>query len=193
MGQPKEVDLIPNGHNIAVTSSNAALFVHRVADYKLNQLLRSPVAAFLRGLHSLIPRAWISMFNDRELQELIGGVEGGAALDITDLQRHVIYAGGYSADHPVVHGLWQALEAFTPRQQADFLKFVTSCPRPPLLGFAYLEPPLCIQMAVGDEATNRLPTAATCMNLLKLPPYPAQQLKEKLLYAIESGAGFELS
>ncbi|KAH7623971.1 hypothetical protein Ndes2526B_g01225 [Nannochloris sp. 'desiccata'] len=193
LGQPKEVDLIPNGHNIAVTSSNAALFVHRVADYKLNQLLRSPVAAFLRGLHSLIPRAWISMFNDRELQELIGGVEGGAALDITDLQRHVIYAGGYSADHPVVHGLWQALEAFTPRQQADFLKFVTSCPRPPLLGFAYLEPPLCIQMAVGDEATNRLPTAATCMNLLKLPPYPAQQLKEKLLYAIESGAGFELS
>lgn len=193
IGQPKEVDLIPNGRDIPVTSSNAALFVHRVADYKLNQQLRTPVAAFLRGLHSLIPRAWISMFNDRELQELIGGVEGGAALDIADLQRHVIYTGGYSADHPVVHGLWQALESFTSRQQADFLKFVTSCPRPPLLGFAFLEPPLCIQMAVGDDATNRLPTAATCMNLLKLPPYPTEQLKEKLLYAIESGAGFELS
>jgi HECT-domain (ubiquitin-transferase) len=193
LGKPKEVDLIPNGHNIAVTGANATLFVHRVADYKLNQQLRTPVAAFLRGLHSLIPRAWISMFNDRELQELIGGVEGGAALDITDLQRHVVYAGGYSADHPVVHSLWDTLASFTPRQQADFLKFVTSCPRPPLLGFAYLEPPIAIQMAVGDEATNRLPTAATCMNLLKLPPYPPQQLKEKLLYAIESGAGFDLS
>jgi ubiquitin-protein ligase E3 C len=193
LGQPKEVDLILNGRDIPVTSSNAALFVHRVADYKLNEQLRTPVSAFLRGLHSLIPRIWITMFNDRELQELIGGVEGGAGLNITDLQQYVIYAGGYSADHPVVHGLWQALESFTPRQQADFLKFVTSCPRPPLLGFAYLEPPLCIQMAIGDDATNRLPTAATCMNLLKLPPYPAEQLKEKLLYAIESGAGFDLS
>jgi hypothetical protein len=193
LGHPKEVDLITNGHNIPVNASNAALFVHRVADYKLNQQLRTAVAAFLRGLHSLIPRAWISMFNDRELQELIGGVEGGAALDIADLQRHVVYAGGYSAEHPVIQGFWLALSSFTPRQQADFLKFVTSCPRPPLLGFAYLEPPLCIQMAVGDEATNRLPTAATCMNLLKFPPYPAKQLKEKLLYAIESGAGFDLS
>jgi ubiquitin-protein ligase E3 C len=193
LGQPTEVDLIPNGHNIPVTASNAALFVHRVADYKLNQQLRAPVAAFLRGLHSLIPRAWISMFNDRELQELIGGVEGGAALDIADLQRHVVYAGGYSADHPVIQSFWQVLASFSPREQADFLKFVTSCPRPPLLGFAYLEPPLCIQMAMGGEAENRLPTASTCMNLLKLPQYPAQQLKEKLLYAIESGAGFDLS
>ena len=194
LGQPQEVDLIPNGRNIPVTASNAALFVHRVADYKLNMQLRAPVAAFLKGLHSLIPRAWITMFNDRELQELIGGVEGGAALDIADLQRHVIYAGGYSADHPVIHALWQALDSYTSREQADFLKFVTSCPRPPLLGFAYLEPPLCIQMAVGEEATNRLPTAATCMNLLKLPPYwDGKQLREKLLYAIESGAGFDLS
>ena len=32
------------------------------------------------------------------------------------------------------------------------------------------------------------------MNLLKLPPYrTAQQIREKLVYAIESGSGFELS
>ena len=48
------------------------------------------------------------------------------------------------------------------------------------------------QMARKDE--DRLPTASTCMNLLKLPPYSkTSNLKEKLLYAINSGAGFELS
>ena len=40
----------------------------------------------------------------------------------------------------------------------------------------------------------RLPSAATCMNLLKLPQYDTvEQLREKLLYAIKSHCGFELS
>ena len=47
---------------------------------------------------------------------------------------------------------------------------------------------------LDPRATERLPTAATCMNLLKLPPYgSAEQIREKLLYAVKAGAGFELS
>lgn len=54
-----------------------------------------------------------------------------------------------------------------------------------------LDPPFCIQNA-GD--TDRLPSASTCMNLLKLPAFNSkEQMKEKLLYAIESNSGFELS
>ncbi|KAL6978060.1 E3 ubiquitin-protein ligase upl6, partial [Sarracenia purpurea var. burkii] len=52
--------------------------------------------------------------------------------------------------------------------------FVTGCSRGPLLGFKYLEPLFCIQRAAGnasEEVIDRLPTSATCMNLLKLPPY----------------------
>lgn len=37
--------------------------------------------------------------------------------------------------------------------QAAFLRFITSCPRPPLLGFKYLEPPLGIQ--VGMQTSRR--------------------------------------
>jgi ubiquitin-protein ligase E3 C len=45
-----------------------------------------------------------------------------------------------------------------------------------------------------DPASVRLPSAATCMNLLKLPRYSnPQQLRDKLLYAISSNSGFELS
>lgn len=43
-------------------------------------------------------------------------------------------------------------------------------------------------------AKDRLPTASTCFNLLKLPNYTRKSvLREKLKYAIESNAGFELS
>ncbi|THG22241.1 hypothetical protein TEA_022553 [Camellia sinensis var. sinensis] len=52
--------------------------------------------------------------------------------------------------------------------------FVTGCSRGPLLGFKHLEPLFCIQRAAGnasEEALDQLPTSATSMNLLKLPPY----------------------
>ena len=55
----------------------------------------------------------------------------------------------------------------------------------------------CAQMAgqVLDEAAQeRLPTASTCVNLLKLPPYrSASVIREKLLYAIKNVGGFDLS
>uniref|UniRef100_A0A1B0DFM4 RNA-directed DNA polymerase n=1 Tax=Phlebotomus papatasi TaxID=29031 RepID=A0A1B0DFM4_PHLPP len=54
-----------------------------------------------------------------------------------------------------------------------------------------LDPPFCIQDAVNTE---RLPSASTCLNLLKLPPFQNEEtLRIKLLYAIDSGSGFELS
>lgn len=57
--------------------------------------------------------------------------------------------------------------------------------------FQELDPPFCIQHA---GSVDRLPTSSTCMNLLKLPEFADEKkLREKLLYAIQSGAGFELS
>ena len=41
---------------------------------------------------------------------------------------------------------------------------------------------------------DKLPTAQTCFNLLRLPTYSNHKvMKEKLLYAINSGAGFEMA
>jgi len=46
----------------------------------------------------------------------------------------------------------------------------------------------------GGSAADRLPTASTCFNLLKLPNYGKRSiLKEKLRYAISCNTGFELS
>lgn len=55
-----------------------------------------------------------------------------------------------------------------------------------------LYPAFCIHN--GGTDLERLPTASTCMNLLKLPEFCDQHLmRNKLLYAVESSAGFELS
>jgi ubiquitin-protein ligase E3 C len=60
-----------------------------------------------------------------------------------------------------------------------------------------MQPKLGINMRghVGNEADeNSLPTASTCFNLLKLPPFTSEdKMRDKLLLAIEAGSGFELS
>jgi ubiquitin-protein ligase E3 C len=59
-------------------------------------------------------------------------------------------------------------------------------------GFKELVPKFAIRDAGRDN--ERLPTASTCVNLLKLPMYTDEGiLKTKLLQAINSGAGFDLS
>lgn len=44
---------------------------------------------------------WIRLFNPQELQRLIGG-EGGRAIDVEDLKRNTLYAGGYHQSQPVM-------------------------------------------------------------------------------------------
>ena len=61
-------------------------------------------------------------------------------------RRHVVYYGGFHSSHRVVRWLWDVLEHdYNPTQRSAFLKFVTSCSRPPLLGFSQLHPQFSIR------------------------------------------------
>ncbi|XP_061385742.1 ubiquitin-protein ligase E3C isoform X2 [Danaus plexippus] len=189
LGEQRINELKPGGGNIPVTAENRIEYIHLVADYKLNRQIRSQCIAFKRGLTSVVNAEWLRMFSCRELQLLISGAE--VPIDLVDLRRHTQYGGGFSDSHPTVQCFWKVLEGFTDHQRRQLLKFVTSCSRPPLLGFKDLQPPFCIQSAGGSE---RLPSSSTCMNLLKIPEYHSQDvLADKLLYAIQAEAGFELS
>ena len=108
------------------------------------------------------------------------------------MKSNVIYSGGYTEDHETIKCFWEVVEDMSPDDQRELLQFTTSCSRPPLQGFRHLNPHFCIHKA--GEAEQRLPTASTCMNLLKLPAYASSSiLRDKLLYSIRSGAGFEMS
>ncbi|XP_020230204.1 E3 ubiquitin-protein ligase UPL6 isoform X2 [Cajanus cajan] len=194
-GEQTEEELLPGGRNLRVTNENVITFIHLVANHRLNFQIRQQSSHFLRGFQQLIQQDWIDMFNEHELQLLISGSLD--SLDIDDLRLHTNYAGGYQSEHHVIETFWEVLKGFSLENRKKFLKFVTGCSRGPLLGFRYLEPLFCIQRAssnASDESLDRLPTSATCMNLLKLPPYTSkEQLETKLLYAINADAGFDLS
>lgn len=108
--------------------------------------------------------AFDSMFNQQEVQILIGGVN--APIDLADLRKYTNYGGLYDDEHPIITAFWRVVSQFDHEQKRLLLRFVTSCSRPPLLGFKELVPNFSIRDA-GTDA-NRLPTSSTCVNLLKV-------------------------
>ncbi|KAG9308894.1 HECT-domain-containing protein [Chiua virens] len=189
-GVAKAIDLIPNGSNIPVTRENRLQYIYLMSHYKLSKQIKLQSEAFFEGLSEMIDPKWLRMFNQQELQILLGGVN--APVDLDDLRQHTNYGGLYDNDEPTIQTFWEVLESFDQEQRRAFLRFVTSCSRPPLLGFKQLNPYFAIRDAGSDQ--HRLPTSSTCVNLLKLPRYTSEKvLREKLLQAISSGAGFDLS
>jgi ubiquitin-protein ligase E3 C len=189
-GVAKAVDLIPDGSNVPVTRENRLQYIYLTSHYRLSKQIKLQSEAFFEGLSDMIDPKWLRMFNQQELQILLGGVN--APVDVQDLRAHTQYGGLYDNDEPTIQTFWKVLEDFDQEQRRLFLRFVTSCSRPPLLGFKQLNPLFAIRDAGSDE--HRLPTSSTCVNLLKLPRYTSERkLHDKLLQAISSGAGFDLS
>lgn len=215
LGQLVTHELVPGGKAIPVTNENKINYIHLMAHFRMHTQIKDQTAAFIRGFRSLINPDWLSLFSTPELQRLISG--DNVPLDLRDLRRHTHYYGGFHDSHRVVCWLWDILDKdFNDEERRLFLKFVTSCSKPPLLGFAHLEPPFSIRcVEVGDDEDtgdtigsvirgfftirkkdpqNRLPTSSTCFNLLKLPNYQKKStLRDKLRYAVSSNTGFELS
>ncbi|TYJ56005.1 hypothetical protein B9479_003247 [Cryptococcus floricola] len=187
-GVQKQVDLIPGGSDIPVTADNRHEYIQLVCKYKLDKQIAAQSKAFFLGLSDLIDAKWLRMFDQQELQQLIGGEE--TPIDLKDLRAHCHVDGFPNDTTPTL--FWKVVGSFTEEQKRDLLRFVTSCSRPPLLGFSQLYPAFAVKFNGSDM--DRLPTASACFNLLKLPGYTNEAtLRSKLLQAITSGAGFDMS
>jgi hypothetical protein len=194
-------ELLPNGSQVPVTNDNRLAYVAAVADWRLRGVVEPGVAAFRSGLATLIPVPWLSLFLPSELNTLISG--GAVDFDVDDLARHCQYANGYSSSSSCVKMFFDVLKGFTPQQRAQLLKFTTSCSKPPYGGFKHLHPPFTLARievsapffaAIAGPDVERLPSASTCFCRLNLPTYRRQStMREKLLMAITSASGFDLS
>ena len=161
-------------------------FLLSYANFKCNTQIEEKTRLFRRGFLQVIRPEWLSMFSNQELNQIISGSDPDFSVD--ELKSHTLYHE-YQPNDPTILIFWQFLRELTPQQKALFLAFVTSCPRPPTLGFGSLKPKFCISR---DGDPSHLPTANTCMNVLRLPDYQDKaQLRAKTLYAINAKAGFE--
>lgn len=188
-------ELRPGGASISVTNENRLVYISYIARHRLQIQPHQQTSAFLRGLGTIISTSWLSMFNQSELQTLVGGAS--SEISVSDLRANTQYGGIYAIgddglEHPSVQMFWKVMQNLDDTDRKKVLKFVTSTPRAPLLGFGNLNPKFSIRDSGSDQ--TRLPSTSTCVNLLKLPVYRDEKiLKERLLYSVNAGAGFNLS
>lgn len=85
--------------------------------------------------------------------------------------------GGYSAEHPVIKVFWRVVEGFTDEEKRKLLKFVTSCSRPPLLGFKVHGLGLS-----GVRGRAAGPSAPVCMRRVQRTVFAAVVAAPRLLF-----------
>lgn len=185
-GEQREIDLVPNGRNITVTSKNREAYVRAYIDWFFNDSVREIFKEFFIGFHTVVGDL-IRMFQPEELEVLI---VGSRTLDFAELQSHTVYDGGYDSNHRAIKNFWDiVLHSFTDDERRRLLYFVTSCDRAPIGGLGRMK--FIIAKNGGDS--EQLPTSHTCFNVLMLPQYATKEkMRKKLLSAIRNTEGFGL-
>jgi len=187
-GRNQIIDLIPNGRNIPVTEENKAKYVSLVCQNRMTTSISSQIKAYLDGFYELVSKDLIQIFTPRELELLISGLPD---IDVHDLKKNTDYNGWKATDRQI-EWFWNVLFSLTRNQKAAFLQFVTGSSKVPLAGFGELPGMRGVQKfsihKTGGSAGS-LMSAHTCFNSLDLPVYKSEEeLREKLLYAINEGA-----
>ena len=191
-GKDQTVNLVPGGSEIPVINENKMQYIRLFANYILNKREGEQSKAFSEGMHMVIDPELLHMFFPDEIQLLISG--GRNEIDIKDLREHTNY-NGFGANESYINWFWDYMAKLPNKQREKFLFYVTGTDRPPLLGFKFMNPALMIALdqAGGGDPKNRFPTAATCMNMLRLPRYRNKEdLIRTMDYVINSNAGFGL-
>ncbi|KAJ3753770.1 hypothetical protein F5878DRAFT_629384 [Lentinula raphanica] len=188
-GELVTIDLKPNGADIPVTEENKKEYVDAVVEYRISRRVKDQFSAFMEGLLELIPRDLISVFDERELELLIGGI---SEIDMDDWTKFTDYRG-YEKTDQVIEWFWQCIRSWPSERKSRLLQFTTGTSRVPVNGFKDLQgsdgPRRFTIEKSGDP--QGLPRSHTCFNRLDLPPYQDyESLETKLIYAIEETEGF---
>ncbi|RSL80192.1 E3 ubiquitin-protein ligase RSP5 [Fusarium euwallaceae] len=182
-------DLIPNGRNIEVTNENKKEYVDLMVKWRIEKRIAEQFQAFKEGFQELIPQDLINVFDERELELLIGGI---AEIDVDDWKKHTDYRG-YTESDEVVQNFWATVRSWDGEQKSRLLQFTTGTSRIPVNGFKDLQGsdgPRRFTIEKAGEITN-LPKAHTCFNRLDLPAYKSlEMLQQKLTIAVEETMGF---
>ncbi|XP_016054416.1 PREDICTED: NEDD4-like E3 ubiquitin-protein ligase WWP1 isoform X2 [Miniopterus natalensis] len=189
LGKVTSHDLKLGGANILVTEDNKDEYIGLMTEWRFSRGVQEQTKAFLDGFNEVVPLQWLQYFDEKELEVMLCGMQ---EVDLADWQRNTVYRH-YTRNSKQIIWFWQFVKETDNEVRMRLLQFVTGTCRLPLGGFAELmgsngPQKFCVEK-VGKDTW--LPRSHTCFNRLDLPPYKSyEQLKEKLLFAIEETEGF---
>ncbi|XP_070992924.1 NEDD4-like E3 ubiquitin-protein ligase WWP2 isoform X2 [Oncorhynchus clarkii lewisi] len=189
LGKVSTHQLKDDGEDELVTTENKEEYISLLTDWRFTRGVEEQTKAFLDGFNEVVPLEWLRYFDEKELELMLCGMQ---EIDLSDWQKNTIYRH-YTKNSKQIHWFWQVVKEMDNEKRIRLLQFVTGTCRLPVGGFAELigsngPQKFCIDK-VGKETW--LPRSHTCFNRLDLPPYKSlEQLREKLLFAIEETEGF---
>ena len=183
------VDLKENGSEIEVTEENKAEYVELVTEWRVSKRVDEQFQAFITGLNEMIAHEHLSVFDEREVELLIGGL---TEIDMDDWKKNTIYRG-YTGKEKTIELFWKAVSSFDDEKKARLIQFATGTSRIPVNGFKDLQgsdgPRKFTIEKLGT--VDSLPKSHTCFNRIDLPPYTDfDTLVSKLTMAVEETMGF---
>ncbi|XP_033896819.2 NEDD4-like E3 ubiquitin-protein ligase WWP2 isoform X1 [Acipenser ruthenus] len=189
LGKVTTHELITDGENMLVTAENKEEYIRLLTDWRFTRGVEEQTKDFLDGFNEVVPLEWLRYFDEKEIELMLCGMQ---EIDLSDWQKNTIYRH-YTKNSKQIQWFWQVVKEMDNEKRIRLLQFVTGTCRLPVGGFTELigsngPQKFCIDK-VGKETW--LPRSHTCFNRLDLPPYKSfEQLKEKLLFAIEETEGF---
>ncbi|RGB42281.1 putative ubiquitin-protein ligase [Rhizophagus diaphanus] len=188
-GEVVTVDLIEDGRNKAVTEDNKKDYIEYITEWRISKRVEEQFKSFMKGFNQLIPQELIAVFDERELELLIGGI---AEIDVDDWKKHTDYRG-YTESDEVIVWFWKCVRSWDSEKKSRLLQFTTGTSRIPVNGFKDLQGsdgPRRFTIEKAGEVTQ-LPKSHTCFNRIDLPPYKTYEaLVSKLTLAVEETVGF---
>ncbi|XP_045777951.1 E3 ubiquitin-protein ligase Nedd-4 isoform X6 [Maniola jurtina] len=189
-GKTIQRELKPGGANISIDNENKDEYIKLVIQWRFVSRVQEQMYAFLEGLGGLVPLPLLKIFDENELELLLCGIQH---IDVRDWRANTLYKGDYHANHIVVQWFWRVVLSFSNEMRSRLLQFVTGTSRVPMNGFKELYGSNGPQLFTIEKwgSPDNYPRAHTCFNRIDLPPYESyQQLREKLVKAIEGSQGF---
>ncbi|KAF2833753.1 HECT-domain-containing protein [Ophiobolus disseminans] len=188
-GETVSIELKPGGEEMEVTNENKHEYVELITEWRIQKRVEEQFQAFITGFHELIPADLVNVFDERELELLIGGI---ADIDVEDWKKHTDYRG-YTENDEVIQNFWKCIRSWDAEQKSRLLQFATGTSRIPVNGFKDLQGsdgPRRFTIEKAGEP-NQLPKSHTCFNRLDLPGYKTFEiLNQKLTIAVEETVGF---
>uniref|UniRef100_A0A4W6C9V4 E3 ubiquitin-protein ligase NEDD4-like n=1 Tax=Lates calcarifer TaxID=8187 RepID=A0A4W6C9V4_LATCA len=169
-GQTYQVDLKPSGSDMVVTNENKKEYIDLVIQWRFVNRVQKQMNAFLE----------VFMLEIISFKLLL--YDYGDCCLTNELFSIVIFP------------LFQVVLLMDAEKRIRLLQFVTGTSRVPMNGFAELYGSNGPQLFTIEQwgTPDKLPRAHTCFNRLDLPTYESfEDLREKLLMAVENAQGFE--
>jgi E3 ubiquitin-protein ligase HACE1 len=192
------VELKEGGAEISVTEENKAEYIQLLVEHRVVGAIRPQIAAFRSGLGVFVTGELRAKLRQcataADVQLLMCGKQ---EIDVDDWEASAECRGGFDASSRTVRWFWAAVRGMSNEERNSLLRFCTGSTRAPATGFAHLMghsgPPQRFRLLRVEGDSERLPTASTCFNTIRLPDsYTSEaQLLERLRRAFREADGFD--